>query len=196
MEPVKVSMKSRVHNGHNIRNIRREKGLQHAALEKLLGMTTQQLIAIENEEVLDNETLEKFAKVLDVPVEEFTETEEERPCVIFENNTFNNEGEGVQNIQAGEDVEQEQQNNQNEGENSQGFQTGGNVEQNGFQYGYTEEFMEEYQSHVRNMLKIQEHFEKQLENRCNTLEDMVDTLKTQIQTQNEQIKALLQALKK
>lgn len=194
MEPVKVSMKSRVHNGHNIRNIRREKGLQHAALEKLLGMTTQQLIAIENEEVLDNETLEKFAKVLDVPVEEFTETEEERPCVIFENNTFNNEGEGVQNIQPLAEVETF--NNENEGENSPVYQTEGNVEQNGFQYGYTEEFMEEYQSHVRNMLKIQEHFEKQLENRCNTLEDMVDTLKTQIQTQNEQIKALLQALKK
>lgn len=194
MEPVKVSMKSRVHNGHNIRNIRREKGLQHAALEKLLGMTTPQLIAIENEEVLDNETLEKFAKVLDVPVEEFTETEEERPCVIFENNTFNNEGEGVQNIQPLAEVETF--NNENEGENSPVYQTEGNVEQNGFQYGYTEEFMEEYQSHVRNMLKIQEHFEKQLENRCNTLEDMVDTLKTQIQTQNEQIKALLQALKK
>lgn len=194
MEPVKVSMKSRVHNGHNIRNIRREKGLQHAALEKLLGMTTQQLIAIENEEVVDNETLEKFAKVLDVPVEEFTETEEERPCVIFENNTFNNEGEGIQNIQPLAEVETF--NNENEGENSPVYQTEGNVEQNGFQYGYTEEFMEEYQSHVRNMLKIQEHFEKQLENRCNTLEDMVDTLKTQIQTQNEQIKALLQALKK
>lgn len=187
-------MKSRVHNGHNIRNIRREKGLQHAALEKLLGMTTQQLIAIENEEVVDNETLEKFAKVLDVPVEEFTETEEERPCVIFENNTFNNEGEGIQNIQPLAEVETF--NNENEGENSPVYQTEGNVEQNGFQYGYTEEFMEEYQSHVRNMLKIQEHFEKQLENRCNTLEDMVDTLKTQIQTQNEQIKALLQALKK
>lgn len=187
MEKAEISIEGRVHQGHNIRKIRREKGLKYPDLAKLVGFTIPELIKIEGEKELDDDTISKFADALGVPFEEILEKEEKQPQVTFENNTY-------------------YEDNTFEGSSVQATPQSGNTDnqQNNPQFnGYSEAFMKEYQAGMRKVVELQEHFDEQLKERSKILEDLVDMLKDQVKAQaeqikiqNEQINDLLQTLKK
>lgn len=89
-----------VHHGHNIRHIRKSKGMKQEDLASQVGMTQQNLSKIELRETLDDVVLARFAKVLDVPIDLLKNLEEVAPSFYIENNTIENDGNGAINFGA------------------------------------------------------------------------------------------------
>ncbi|WP_165042566.1 helix-turn-helix domain-containing protein [Dysgonomonas sp. ZJ709] len=97
MKTENLSIK-RVHHGHNIRDIRRGKGIKQESMADMVHLSQQTVSRYESAQVIDDEMLERFAKALDVSVEEIKTMEEEAGINIenvCENKTVNI---GVQNF--------------------------------------------------------------------------------------------------
>lgn len=77
-----------VHHGRNIRNARIKRNLKQEALADLVHMTQQNVSRYEATKVIDDKTLEKFAKALDVSVEDLKTIQEPVPLMIENNNTY------------------------------------------------------------------------------------------------------------
>lgn len=85
---------ARVHHGHNVRRVRREKGLNQDALAESAHVAQQTISRYESMKEIDDEMLERFAKGLGVSAEYLKTLEEDAPTLIFENNTVENQSGG------------------------------------------------------------------------------------------------------
>lgn len=97
MEKENLSTNSRVHHGHNIERVRKNKNLERTALEQILQMTPEDIIALEKSKVVSDDVLQKLADGLGVSLKEFKETEEVAPSITIENNTYNASDNGTTN---------------------------------------------------------------------------------------------------
>lgn len=95
MEKENLSTSGRVHHGHNIERVRKNKNLERTALEQILQMTPEDIIALEKSKVVSDDVLQKLADGLGVPLKEFKETEEAAPSITIENNTYNTSDNGT-----------------------------------------------------------------------------------------------------
>lgn len=80
------------HHGRNIRNARIKRNLKQEALAELVHMTQQNVSRYEATKVIDDKTLEKFAKALDVSVEDLKTIDEPSPLLVENNNTYTENG--------------------------------------------------------------------------------------------------------
>ena len=78
------------HHGHAIKRIRQSLGIKQASLAMDTGLCQQTVSSYEQKKVIEDEILEKFAKVLNVSVDLIKELEEDPVTIIIENNTFEN----------------------------------------------------------------------------------------------------------
>lgn len=81
-----------VNHGLNIKRIRNAKQITIEVFAQKLGMTEQTVSKLENQAILDDTTLKKCAKILDIPVEvlEYMPASEEIPLQIFKDVKFVN----------------------------------------------------------------------------------------------------------
>lgn len=77
-----------VHHGRNIRNARIKRNLKQEALADLVHMTQQNVSRYEATKTIDDKTLEKFAKALDVSLEDLKTTQDLAPWMIENHNTY------------------------------------------------------------------------------------------------------------
>lgn len=91
MDTENLSANSRVHHGHNITRLRWDKNMERSALEKILKMTPQEIIELEETKVVGDDVLQKLADAFGVSIREFKAERETAPTTLFENNTFNYE---------------------------------------------------------------------------------------------------------
>lgn len=92
---------STIHHGHNIKRVRRLKDMNQDVLADTVCMSQQTVSRYEAMKEIDDEILERFAKALDIPVEQLKKTEENAPMFYIENNTFENENTGSGIINSG-----------------------------------------------------------------------------------------------
>lgn len=90
MEVEKVYSQN-VHHGLNVKRTRIKKGMKQDELAFEANTTQQNVSLYEAKRVIEREMLERFAKALNVPVEELEYMDEEGKTVIFESNTITNE---------------------------------------------------------------------------------------------------------
>lgn len=81
---------SNVHHGLNVKRTRIRKGMKQEELAFEAGTSQQNVSLYEAKKVIEKEMLERFAKALNVPVDELEYTNDEGKTMIFENNTFEN----------------------------------------------------------------------------------------------------------
>lgn len=79
-----------VHHGRNIRSARIKRNLKQEALAELVHMTQQNVSRYESTKVIEDKTLEKFAKALDVSVEDLKTMQEPMPLIVENNNYMDN----------------------------------------------------------------------------------------------------------
>lgn len=80
---------ARVHQGHNLRRLRRGQGLTQEGLGDRISMCQQQISRYEEQPKIEEEVLRRFAKGLNVPVELIKKMDDEQPLTFnIENNTF------------------------------------------------------------------------------------------------------------
>lgn len=87
--------KGNVHQGRNIKRTRLEKNINQDVLAELVHMSQPTVSRIENMRVIEDDVLERFAKVLKVPVEYLQTLEEGAQTVVFESITNNDHGSSV-----------------------------------------------------------------------------------------------------
>ena len=75
-----------IHEGRNVKRIREIMGIKQDALAMDLGLSQQAVSAIEQNEALDKDMLEKIAAVLKVPAEAIRNYNEEATINIIANN--------------------------------------------------------------------------------------------------------------
>lgn len=96
---------STAHHGRNIKRVMDEKGVRPEVLEQALGLSAVSLIKLLKEKSLNDITLEKVAKALNVPVETIKELSEDNISIsnVVENNTYNveNKDQAASNINNG-----------------------------------------------------------------------------------------------
>ncbi len=81
-------------HGLNIRRIREGKRMKQETLAERIGISQSALSNYENKEQLDNETIEKIAKGLEVPVDAITCPTEETPLNIIGTQTITDNATG------------------------------------------------------------------------------------------------------
>ncbi|WP_352423462.1 helix-turn-helix domain-containing protein [Proteiniphilum sp.] len=87
METIEQTLKN-THHGHSIKRIRHTLGIKQEVLADMMGTTQARISNSEQEKVLEDEVIDKFAKALNVSPELIRELEEDPITVIIENNTF------------------------------------------------------------------------------------------------------------
>ncbi len=80
------------HHGHAIKRLRHAMGIKQDALAVDMGISQGQISAYEQRKVIDDETIEKFATVLNVAPELIKELDEDPVTFIIENNTIEKGG--------------------------------------------------------------------------------------------------------
>lgn len=83
-----IMMMPKVHQGKNIRRFRDILGIKQEILAVELNMTQQAVSKLEQKEVVDDETLNKVAGVLNIPVEAIKNMTDEAALNVVAN-TFN-----------------------------------------------------------------------------------------------------------
>lgn len=87
----KTKMPRNIHHGHAIKRIRLDEGLTQKELGELVCLVQQAVSTYEEQEKIEEEMLERFAKALKVPVEFIKNMEEGKSMVEYiQNNNFNN----------------------------------------------------------------------------------------------------------
>jgi transcriptional regulator with XRE-family HTH domain len=87
METKEETLKN-THHGHAIKRLRHAMGIKQDALAIDMGISQGQISAYEQRKDIDDDTIVKFAKALNVAPELIKELEEDPVTVIIENNTF------------------------------------------------------------------------------------------------------------
>ena len=85
---------SNVHQGANVRRIRRYEGMKQDTLANELGVNQQCISRLEQQPVIKKEYMEKIAAILKVTPEIIENMEETPISVVIENNNFENGGIG------------------------------------------------------------------------------------------------------
>lgn len=84
-----TSNKKRTHHGHAVKRLRMDRRLSQKDLGNIIGMSQQALCRYEEQEKIDDLTLERLAKGLEVSVELIKELEDDKPLAYYiENNTI------------------------------------------------------------------------------------------------------------
>lgn len=78
------------HHGHAVKRFRHTLGIKQDALAMELGISQAMVSTYESKKVIEDEMIEKFAKVLGVAPKLIKELEEDPVTVIVENNTYEN----------------------------------------------------------------------------------------------------------
>lgn len=89
-----VETLNNVHHGRNVKRARLQRGIKQEALAVDLRMTQQNVSRLESQKVIDELTLERISKILQVPLE-YLKTTEEPVNISIENNnnnTYNDNG--------------------------------------------------------------------------------------------------------
>lgn len=76
------------HHGHAVKRFRHTLGIKQDALAIELGISQAMISMYESKEVIEDDMIEKFAKVLGVAPQIIKDLEEDPVTVIVENNTF------------------------------------------------------------------------------------------------------------
>lgn len=98
MEAEELQVSKMVHHGHNVKHARMDKNMKQETLSSLINLTQSTVSKYESMRVIEDKVLEKFAKALEVPVEDLKTLEEEAPMMFFENNNIEtNNGNGFGN---------------------------------------------------------------------------------------------------
>jgi len=79
---------SNVHQGANVRRIRRYEGMKQETLANELGVNQQCISRLEQQPVIKKEYMDKIAAILKVTPEVIENMEETPISVVFENNKF------------------------------------------------------------------------------------------------------------
>lgn len=87
----------KIHHGHNIKRLREMLGMKQEAIAIGLDMTQQAVSKLEQKETIEDEVLEKVAKILDVPVDAIKKLNENATVSYI--NTFNNSDNAAYNFQ-------------------------------------------------------------------------------------------------
>lgn len=85
---------TKIHHGNNIRRYREIRKVTQEALATDMGVSRQIISSLEKKNEIDDETLNKIAKSLQLPVWLFKEMTDDNHINIF-NNTFNNSSSAV-----------------------------------------------------------------------------------------------------
>jgi transcriptional regulator with XRE-family HTH domain len=80
------------HHGHNVRRLRDMLGIKQDVIAASISMTQQNFSKLEQQEVINNETLEKIANVLKIPVEVIKNFNEEGVINIISSTLHDNSG--------------------------------------------------------------------------------------------------------
>lgn len=84
------------HHGHAIKRYRHTLGIKQEALAADLGITQAMVSTYEQKKVIEDEMIDKFAKVLGISPQLIKELEEDPVTIIIENNTFESkEGDSI-----------------------------------------------------------------------------------------------------
>lgn len=102
MENEDLLMEGKTHHGHNVKNLRKSKGLKQEVFAAQAHMSQQTLSRYEGMPVIDDEKLQTFAKALGVPTEVIKNMEEESLMIFIENNNIENKN-GTNNSTFGYD---------------------------------------------------------------------------------------------
>lgn len=95
MEADTIYEKPRTHHGRNMRRVREILGVKQDVIAAALDISQPAVFKMEQREVIDDETLEKVAKVLNVPVDAIKNYEEEA-TISFIANTFNDSSSAIE----------------------------------------------------------------------------------------------------
>lgn len=85
---------STVHHGRNIKRVRRMKNINQEVIADAVCMSQQTVSRYESMKEIDDEILGRFAKALNIPLEQLKNMEEDAPVIYIENNSFENENTG------------------------------------------------------------------------------------------------------
>lgn len=96
MNPMEQKTTGKVHHGRNIKRLREILGLKQEAVAQLLNITQQSLSELEKREIIEDNTIDKVARALEVPPSAIKNMTEE--SVINYINTFNDK---IDNISGG-----------------------------------------------------------------------------------------------
>ncbi|WP_165025886.1 MULTISPECIES: helix-turn-helix domain-containing protein [unclassified Dysgonomonas] len=80
--------KKKIHHGHNVKRLREARGIKQEVIANELDMAQPSVARLEQKEVIDDETLQKLAVILSVPVDIIKLLEEDPAAIYIENNTF------------------------------------------------------------------------------------------------------------
>jgi len=78
-----------VHHGNNVKRLRDILGIKQETMAQQLGLSQQTVSKLEQKEQIDDETLKKIAKVLNIPIEAIKNFNDEATKTYIIN-TFNN----------------------------------------------------------------------------------------------------------
>lgn len=94
METETINEKPRTHHGRNMRRVREILGVKQEVIAQALNISQPAVHNLEQKEVIDDETLQKVADVLNVPVDAIKNYQEEAVVNIF-NNSFHDSSAAV-----------------------------------------------------------------------------------------------------
>lgn len=89
METIDNRRKS-THHGHAVKRFRQTLGIKQDALAVELGISQAMVSMYESKRMIDDDMIDRFAKVLNVAPQLIKDLEEDPVTVIIENNTFEN----------------------------------------------------------------------------------------------------------
>lgn len=87
---VKSQTERKIHHGHAIKRLRRDKGLSQQEFGKLVGASQSKVGRDEDEAILNDKDLELYAKGLGVSVDFIKNMEDEKPLVEYIQNNYSN----------------------------------------------------------------------------------------------------------
>lgn len=90
METVNANPQPRVHHGRNIKRLREILGVKQEHIANELHMTQQAVSKLEQKEKVEEEVLEKIAKIFNVPIDAIKNLNEEATFNIIANSYHDN----------------------------------------------------------------------------------------------------------
>ena len=81
-----------LHHGRNIRRLRDMLGIKQNVIAEAINMSQQNFSKLEQKEMIDNETLEKIAKVMEIPSEVIKNFSEDAAINIISSTLHGNSG--------------------------------------------------------------------------------------------------------
>jgi transcriptional regulator with XRE-family HTH domain len=92
-----MNNETKIHYGHNIKRLRDIMGIKQDTIAFALGMSQQNFSNLEQKSDIDNETLEKIAKIIKIPVEAIKNFNEEGVINIISSTLHDSSGSIIYN---------------------------------------------------------------------------------------------------